>query len=95
MRYEKKFVEVLGKRMAFVEAGEGAPIVFFHGNITSSYMWRNVIPHLEGLGRCVAIDNIGQGDSDKLEGSMYRRPIISRSRTRCWTPWGWRRTPSS
>lgn len=72
MRYEKRFVEVLGKRMAFVEAGEGAPIVFFHGNVTSSYMWRNVIPHLEGLCRCVAIDNIGQGDSDKLEGSMYR-----------------------
>ncbi len=72
MRYEKRFVEVLGKRMAYVEAGEGAPIVFFHGNVTSSYMWRNVIPHVEGLGRCVAVDNVGQGDSDKLEGSMYR-----------------------
>ncbi len=58
--------------MAYVEAGEGDPIVFFHGNITSSYMWRNVIPHVEGLGRCIAIDNIGQGDSEKLSGSNYR-----------------------
>ncbi len=72
MKYEKKFAEVLGKKMTYVEAGEGDPIVFFHGNITSSYMWRNIIPHVEGLGRCIAIDNIGQGDSDKLEGSMYR-----------------------
>ena len=72
MKYEKKFAEVLGKKMAYVEAGEGDTIVFFHGNITSSYMWRNVIPHVEGLGRCIAVDNIGQGDSEKLAGSMYR-----------------------
>ena len=72
MRYEKKFVKVLGRKMAYVEAGEGDAIVFFHGNITSSYMWRNVIPHVEGLGRCIAIDNIGQGDSEKLPDSMYR-----------------------
>ena len=72
MRYDKKYVEVDGSRMAYVEAGEGDPIVFFHGNITSSFMWRNVIPHVESLGRCIAIDNIGQGDSDKLEGSQYR-----------------------
>ena len=68
MRYEKKFAQVLGRNMAYVESGEGDPIVFFHGNITSSYMWRNVIPHVEGLGRCIAIDNIGQGDSEKLPG---------------------------
>ncbi len=72
MKYEKKRVEVNGKQMAYVDVGEGDPIIFFHGNITSSYMWRNVIPHVAGLGRCIAIDNIGQGDSDKLEGSMYR-----------------------
>ncbi len=72
MKYEKKRVEVNGKNMAYVDTGEGDPIVFFHGNITSSYMWRNVIPHVEGLARCIAIDNIGQGDSDKLKGSMYR-----------------------
>ncbi len=72
MKYKKKFLEVLGKRMAYLEVGEGDPIVFFHGNVTSSYMWRNVIPYVEGLGRCIAIDNIGQGDSQKLNGSMYR-----------------------
>ena len=68
-RYDKKNVEVLGKRMSYVEAGSGNPIVFLHGNPTSSYLWRNVIPHLEGLGRCVAPDLIGMGDSAKLENS--------------------------
>lgn len=72
MQYEKKYVRVNGRKMAYVESGEGDPIIFFHGNITSSYMWRNVMPYVESLGRCIAIDNIGQGDSDKVEGSMYR-----------------------
>lgn len=66
MRYEKRYATVLGKRMAYVDAGQGDPIVFLHGNVTSSFMWRNVIPHLEDIGRCIAIDNIGQGDSEKL-----------------------------
>jgi haloalkane dehalogenase len=65
----KKRVAVHGKQMAYVEAGTGDPIVFLHGNPTSSYLWRNVMPHLEGLGRCIAPDLIGMGDSDKLEGS--------------------------
>jgi haloalkane dehalogenase len=69
MRYAKRHATVLGKRMAYVEAGQGDPIVFLHGNITSSFMWRNVMPHLEAVGRCIAIDNIGQGDSEKLAGS--------------------------
>jgi haloalkane dehalogenase len=69
MRYEKKFIEVHGLRMACVDAGEGDPIVFVHGNATSSYMWRNIMPHLEGLGRLIAIDNIGQGNSAKLPDS--------------------------
>ena len=64
---EKKFVEVLGKKMAYHERGEGNPIVFQHGNPTSSYLWRNIIPHLENQGRCIAIDLIGMGDSEKLE----------------------------
>ncbi|MFP6869092.1 MAG: hypothetical protein VCE91_07025 [Nitrospinota bacterium] len=46
MRYEKKYIEILGKRMAYVDAGAGDPIVFFHGNITSSFMYRNIIPHV-------------------------------------------------
>ncbi len=68
-RYDKKRVTVEDKEMAYVEAGEGDPIVFLHGNPTSSYLWRNVIPHLEGSGRCIAPDLIGMGDSDKLEDS--------------------------
>ncbi len=55
--------------MAYVEAGSGDPIVLLHGNPTSSYLWRNVIPHLEPLGRCIAPDLIGMGDSDKLDPS--------------------------
>src|SRR5579859_5940764 len=66
---EKRVVEVLGRRMAYVEVGVGDPIVFLHGNPTSSYLWRNVIPHLESLGRCLAPDLIGMGDSDKLPDS--------------------------
>ena len=49
-RYPKRRADVLGKRMAYVEAGAGDPIVFLHGNPTSSYLWRNVMPHLEGRG---------------------------------------------
>jgi haloalkane dehalogenase len=65
----KKRVAVHGKRMAYIEVGAGDPIVFLHGNPTSSYLWRNVMPYLEGLGRCIAPDLIGMGDSEKLEGS--------------------------
>jgi haloalkane dehalogenase len=63
----KKFVEANGKRMAYVEMGEGDPIVFQHGNPTSSYLWRNIMPHLATQGRCIAVDLIGMGDSDKLD----------------------------
>ncbi len=67
MPYSKKKIAVNGYNMAVVDEGEGDPIVFLHGNATSSYMLRNIMPHLEGLGRLIAIDNIGQGDSDKLK----------------------------
>jgi haloalkane dehalogenase len=66
--YEKKRKQVLGHDMAYVEAGRGDPIVLLHGNPASSYLWRNVLPHLEPLGRCIAPDLIGMGDSDKLPG---------------------------
>ena len=65
--HPKKTIEVLGKTMAYVEMGEGDPIVFQHGNPTSSYLWRNIMPHLADQGRCIAIDLIGMGDSDKLD----------------------------
>ena len=64
---EKKTIKVLGKKMSYVEKGKGNPIIFQHGNPTSSYLWRNIIPHLESHGRCIAIDLIGMGDSDKLD----------------------------
>jgi haloalkane dehalogenase len=54
--------------MAYVEAGDGEAVVFLHGNPTSSYLWRNVVPHVRRLGRCVAPDLIGMGESDKLPG---------------------------
>src|SRR6516225_4176852 len=60
---------VLGREMAYVEAGEGDPIVLLHGNPTSTYLWRNVLPHLQPRGRCIAPDLIGMGDSDKLPDS--------------------------
>ena len=63
---EKKNIKVLGKNMSYVEKGEGDPIIFQHGNPTSSYLWRNIIPYVENQGRCIAIDLIGMGDSDKL-----------------------------
>lgn len=67
--YEKKFVQIFGQRMAYVEVGSGDPIVFLHGNPTSSYLWRNILPHVQELGRCIAPDLIGMGDSEKLPGS--------------------------
>lgn len=62
----KDFIEVNGRRMAYVESGSGDPIVFQHGNPTSSYLWRNIMPHLADQGRCIAVDLIGMGDSDKV-----------------------------
>jgi haloalkane dehalogenase len=58
-------VDVHGSRMHYVEEGEGAPVLFLHGNPTSSYLWRNVIPHVSGGARCIAPDLIGMGKSDK------------------------------
>ena len=66
-RPSKRSVEVSGKTMTYVEIGSGDPIVFQHGNPTSSFLWRDVMPHLADQGRCIAIDLIGMGDSDKLD----------------------------
>ena len=74
---EKRFAPVLGHRMAYVERGAGHPIVFLHGNPTSSFLWRNVLPHVEASSRrLIAPDLIGMGDSDKIpagaESDRYR-----------------------
>ncbi len=67
--HPKEYIEVNGKRMAYVEMGQGEPIVFQHGNPTSSYLWRNIMPAIAKRGRCIAVDLIGMGDSEKLDTS--------------------------
>jgi haloalkane dehalogenase len=67
--FQKQRAEILGHTMAYADVGQGAPIVLLHGNPTSSYLWRNIIPYLQGLGRCIAPDLIGMGDSAKLPSS--------------------------
>jgi haloalkane dehalogenase len=88
--YQKQRRRVLGSEMAHVEVGQGDPIMLLHGNPTSSYLWRNVLPHLQPLGRCIAPDLIGMGDSDKLPDSGPT-PIASSSiaatSTPCLKPW--------
>jgi haloalkane dehalogenase len=66
---EKKKIIIKNKTMSYIDEGEGDAIVFQHGNPTSSYLWRNVMPHLEGQGRLIACDLIGMGDSEKLTNS--------------------------
>lgn len=70
--YERQRIAVLDSEMAYVETGSGDPIIFLHGNPTSSYLWRNVMPHLDGLGRCLAPDLIGMGQSGKNPDGSYR-----------------------
>jgi haloalkane dehalogenase len=72
-RYPRDFIDVLGERMAYVDVGDGDPIIFLHGNPTSSYLWRNVMPYLEGVARLIAPDLIGMGDSSKLWDSGPQR----------------------
>ena len=74
---QKQYIEVDGLRMAYVEQGQGSPIVFQHGNPTSSYLWRNILPQLADRGRCIALDLIGMGDSAKLPGSGPTRYTLA------------------
>jgi len=83
----KNFATVKGKRMAYVEQGSGAAIVFQHGNPTSSYLWRNVMPHCASLGRLIACDLIGMGDSDKLENSGPERYTYAEQRDYLFALW--------
>jgi len=83
----KKFVDIDGRRMALIDAGSGPAIVFQHGNPTSSYLWRNVMPHCQGLGRLVACDLIGMGDSDKLSPSGPDRYTYAEQREHLFALW--------
>jgi haloalkane dehalogenase len=67
--YEKNRQAVFGLEMAYVAEGQGDPIVFLHGNPTYSYVWRNILPYVQGFGRIIAPDLIGMGDSQKLPES--------------------------
>ena len=71
-RHPRQRIAILDTEMAYVDVGEGDPIVFLHGNPTSSYLWRNIIPHLEGLGRCLAPDLVGMGSSGPSPQHSYR-----------------------
>ena len=84
---EKKFVTVHNKKMAYVEVGQGHPIVFQHGNPTSSYLWRNIIPHLAQYGRCIAVDLIGMGDSEKLKNSGPEKYLYEEHREYLFKAW--------
>jgi haloalkane dehalogenase len=84
---KKRFVEVKGRRMAVVDHGVGKAIVFQHGNPTSSYLWRNVMPHCQGLGRLVACDLIGMGDSDKLVPAGPDRYSYAEQREHLFALW--------
>ena len=68
MKYTKKYKDIKNSKMAFVDEGSGDTFLFLHGNPTSSFLWRNIAPHVEDIGRIVIPDLIGMGDSDKLEG---------------------------
>ena len=83
----KKRVEVKGRQMACIDVGEGPAIVFQHGNPTSSYLWRNIMPYCEGLGRLVACDLIGMGDSDKLPNSGPDRYTYAEQREYLFALW--------
>jgi haloalkane dehalogenase len=71
-RYERRRVGVLDTEMAYVDTGQGTPVVFLHGNPTSSFLWRQVIPEVEGVARCLAPDLVGMGQSGKAPAGGYR-----------------------
>jgi haloalkane dehalogenase len=83
----KKFLTVRGRRMAYIDEGEGDGIVFQHGNPTSSYLWRNVMPYCNGLGRLIACDLIGMGDSAKLSPSGPDRYTYAEQRDHLFALW--------
>ena len=86
-RYERKLITIKGRQMAYVDEGQGDAIVFQHGNPTSSYLWRNIMPHCEGLGRLIACDLIGMGESDKLDNSGPDRYTYAEQRDYLFALW--------
>lgn len=70
--HPRRRISVLDTEMSYVDIGQGDPIVFLHGNPTSSYLWRNIIPYLRGHGRCLAPDLVGMGQSGRSPAQAYR-----------------------
>jgi len=83
-KYKKQTATIRGLKMAYIDEGEGDPIIFLHGNPTSSYLWRNVMPHLEGKGRLIAPDLIGMGDSEKRPDSGPDSYTFAEHRSFLW-----------
>ena len=83
----KKTIDVRGKKMSYIDEGQGDAIVFQHGNPTSSYLWRNIMPYCEGAGRLVACDLIGMGDSEKLSESDHTRYTYAEQREYLFSAW--------
>jgi haloalkane dehalogenase len=86
---DKRHMKVDGLSIAFHDIGSGDPIVFLHGNPTSSFLWRNIIPHVQSFGRCIAPDLIGMGDSEKLPNSNADSYTFVENR-RYWTAYSMR-----
>jgi len=84
---KKEYLDVNGSKMAYVEMGTGDPIVFQHGNPTSSYLWRNILPAFSTIGRCIAVDLIGMGDSDKLVDSGPERYTYKEHQKYLYSAW--------
>jgi hypothetical protein len=70
--HPRRRIAVLDTEMSYVDVGQGEPIIFLHGNPTSSYLWRNIIPYVSEYGRCLAPDLVGMGQSGKSPGNTYR-----------------------
>ena len=83
----KKYLDINGRRMAYIDEGQGDAIVFQHGNPSSSYLWRNVMPHLKGQGRLIACDLIGMGDSESL-ARLVPTVIITTSSKNSYSRYG-------
>eukprot|EP01083_Nonionella_stella_P231976 818759_1 len=69
--YNSKYINVFDSQMHYIDEGTGCPVLFLHGNPTSVYLWRNIIPYLQNQARVIAVDNIGMGKSDKLPSDTY------------------------
>ena len=70
--HPRRRAQVLDTEMSYVDTGVGCPVIFLHGNPTSSYLWRNVVPHVKGVARCLAPDLVGMGQSGRMPSGSYR-----------------------